>query len=332
MDLSRPELSVVVPAFNEAGNIAVVAARVASAAEPLGDWELVFVDDGSNDGTLAAIKDAAAADPRIRYVSFARNFGHQAALRAGLHHARGRAVVLMDCDLEHPPELIPVLAAAWRGGAKIVLTERLATGKSQALTKRLTSRWYYGLLDRIGDVRIAPGSADFLLLDRVAVDTINRFDNHDLFLRGLVRWLGYPTVTVPYRQGSRQAGETKYTLRRMASFALTGIVTHSVKPLRIAIYLSLGFALFGLLLFAYSVVSFLWISHTVAGWSSIMAVVAVMGAGQFLVLGIIGEYLGRVLRETRGWPIYLIAETEASARPDAHEAAPPAREPATARA
>jgi dolichol-phosphate mannosyltransferase len=178
--------------------------------------------------------------------------------------------------------------------------------------KRLTSRLYYKLLDTIGDVRIEPGSADFLLLDRAVVDTINGFDDHDLFLRGLVRWLGYPLVKVPYRQGVRSEGESSYTLRRMIDLAVTGIIAHSVRPLRIAIHLALVFALVGVLLLVYSIVSFLAIGHTVAGWTSTMSAIAIMGAGQFLVLGIIGEYIGRVLRETRRWPPFLVAETELS--------------------
>src|SRR5262249_5501878 len=171
----------------------------------------------------------------------------------------------------------------------------------------------YRLLDAIGDVRIEPGSADFLLLDRIAVDAINGFEARELFLRGLVRWLGYPTTKLTFNQGIRQMGESKFTLRRMIDFALMGIIAHSVKPLRIAIYLSLAFAAMGALLLIYSLVSFLWIGHTVAGWTSIMSAIALLGAGQLLVLGIIGEYLGRILGEARKWPVYLVAETEESA-------------------
>jgi polyisoprenyl-phosphate glycosyltransferase len=308
MDRPVPDFSIVVPAYNEAGNIRAIAARIAEVVGALGAFELIFVDDGSTDSTASEIKSLAARDKRVRFVRFARNFGHQAALRAGLRHSRGAATVLMDADFEHPPEVIPALAAAWREGARIVVTERTTAGNS--LAKRVTSRWFYRVLDYIGDVRIEPGSADFLLMDRVVVDTINRLDDHDIFLRGLVRWLGYPLATVPYTQGTRISGKSKYTLRRMVGFAVSGIVAHSIKPLRIAIYLSLAFAMFGVLLLAYSLVSFFWISHTVAGWSSIMAVMAVLGAGQFLVLGIIGEYIGRILRSTRGWPVYVIAETE----------------------
>ena len=278
----------------------------------LGTFEIVFVDDCSTDRTLDAIRALATADKRVRYVSFVRNFGHQVALRAGLRHARGKAVILMDCDFEHPPELIPELVARWREGAKVVVTQRSSPPQAASLLKRATSHIYYRLFKALSDIPIEPGSADFLLLDRTAVEAVNSFDNHDVFLRGLVRWIGLPLATVTYTQGTRSAGESSYTLRRMIDLAVVGIISHSIRPLRIAIYFALLFAFVAFLMFIYSIISFLWIGHTVAGWTSIMSAIATLGAGQFLVLGIIGEYVGRVLRETRRWPLYLIAETEAS--------------------
>jgi dolichol-phosphate mannosyltransferase len=275
----------------------------------LGDAEIIFVDDGSSDGTLAMLR-AAAADPTIRYVSFTRNFGHQEALRAGLRQARGRAVIVMDADFEHPPELIPDLVAAWRAGAKIVATQRLDDNSDVAFTKRLTSNLYYRLLDTIGDVHIAPGSADFMLLDRVVVDLINGLEGQDIFLRGLVRWLGFPLTTVKFVRGKRREGRSKFSLRRMVELGITGIAAHSVRPLRIAVWLALAFAALGMLLVAYSLVSFLFVRHTVAGWSSIMAAIAILGAAQLLVLGIIGEYVGRILGETRKRPTYIVGETD----------------------
>jgi dolichol-phosphate mannosyltransferase len=319
MDLSRPCLSVVLPVYNEERNVAPMVARLAEIAQPFGRWEILLVDDCSTDGSLSQIKGLAACDQRIRFVAFTRNFGHQAALRAGLRYARGDAVVLMDCDFEHPPELIPAMMAEWRRGAKIVVTERTSAPRQLSYLKSVSSRLFYRLLDAIGDVRIEPGSADFLLLDRTAVDTINGFEAREIFLRGLVRWLGYPVAKLTFTQGVRQAGETKFTLRRMIDFAVMGIIAHSVKPLRIAIHLSLIFASIGVLLLIYSIASFVWIGHTVAGWTSVMSAIALLGAGQFLVLGIIGEYVGRLLGETRKWPVYLVAETEQTNLPaDAH--------------
>jgi dolichol-phosphate mannosyltransferase len=310
--MSIPTLSFVLPAHNEARNVAGMAARLAEVAAPFGAYEIVFVDDGSTDETLTAIRALAARDPAVRYVSFTRNFGHQAALRAGLRHARGRAVIAMDCDFEHPPEVVKELVAQWQAGAKVVVTRRLDADGPNSAAKQTTSRLFYRLLDALGDVHIEPGSADFMLLDRAAVDVINALEDQDVFLRGLIRWIGFPLATVAYVQGVRQDGVSKFTLRRMIDFAVTGIVAHSIKPLRLAIHLALIFALIGVLLLVYSVVSFLFVGHTVAGWPSIMAVIAMLGAGQFLVLGIIGEYVGRILRETRRRPVYIVAATESS--------------------
>ena len=314
VDAAAIELSIVLPAYNEAANVAAMAARLTEIARPLGSFEIVFVDDGSGDGTLSEIKALARRTEAVRYISFTRNFGHQAALRAGLCQARGRAVVLMDCDFQHPPELLPALVAEWRKGAKVVTTTRRDEPGRHGFWKRVTSRLFYRMLNAIGDVHIEPGSADFLLLDRQVVDTVNGFAGPDLFLRGLVRWLGFPLVNLPYEPGRRQAGDSKFTLGRMASLAAAGIVAHSLRPLRLAIYLAFGFVAIGILLLVYSIVSFLWIAHTVAGWSSLMATIAIIAAAQMLVLGIIGEYVGRSLREARQWPAYVVAEASGERR------------------
>jgi glycosyltransferase involved in cell wall biosynthesis len=309
IDASPPDISVILPAHNEAENIAPMVTSLKTIVAPLGRIEIIIIDDGSTDGTLDVIRGIATRDPDIRYIAFTRNFGHEAALRAGLRAARGRAVIVMDSDFEHPPELIPELVKQWRAGFKVVTAQRV-DDETMSPFKRSTSRIYYRLLGALGDVQLEPGSADFLLLDRVAVDAVNAFEDHDLFLRGLVRWLGYPLARVPYKQGRRQYGATKYSLGRMVELAVTGIAAHSVRPLRFAVWLSLGFVLGGLLLVIYSIISFLFVQHTVAGWSSIMAAIAILGAAQLLVLGIIGEYVGRILRETRRRPSYIVAETE----------------------
>lgn len=308
--MNEPDISVVLPAHNEAGNIARMTATLERILKDHGHFEIVFVDDGSHDNTLQAIRAAATGNPAVRYLSFTRNFGHQEALRAGLRHARGRAVIVMDADFEHPPELIPQLLAAWHGGAKIVATKRDDGDASLPPLKSFTSKLYYRVLDAIGDVRIEPGSADFMLLDRSVVNTINNFSDQDVFLRGTVRWFGYPTQTITFSRGARTYGVSKYTLKRMIDLAVMGIAAHSVRPLRLAIWLALGFAAVGVLLMIYSVISFVLIERTVTGWTSLMATVAILGAAQLLVLGIIGEYVGRILRETRGRPTYVIAETE----------------------
>jgi len=312
-----PDFSIVLPAHNEVANIVPMVTALREVMAPLGRFEIIYIDDGSNDGTLATLREAAGDDASVRYLSFTRNFGHEAALRAGLSHARGRAVIVMDADLEHPPALIPDLVREWRRGFKIVTARRTGYEVNVSWFKRATSRLYYRVLDALGDIQIEPGSANFMLLDRVVVDAINRMEDQDLFLRGAVRWLGYPLASVPFRQSMRQHGDSKYSLRHMIELAVTGIALHSLRPLRFAIWLALGFAAMGVLLVAYSVMSFLFVRHTVAGWTSIMAAIAILGAAQLLVLGIIGEYVGRILRETRKRPSYVVAETEADRETEA---------------
>jgi glycosyltransferase involved in cell wall biosynthesis len=310
VDAGPCELSIVLAACDEAANVAPMCAALTRILAQLGPSEIIFVNDGSRDGTLSALRAAAMADRAVRYLSFTRNFGHQAALRAGLRHARGRAAIVMDADFEHPPELIPELVAAWRAGAAVVTTQRVDGRAKISAAKRLTSRFYYRLLDALGDVRIPPGSSDYMLIDRKAIDIVNAIDEQDLFLRGLVRWLGFPAVTVPFSRGERRRGDSKYSLRRMVEFAVTGLSAHSIAPLRFAVWLALAFTALGGLLVLYSIVSLFLIQRTVAGWSSIMAAIAILGAAQLLVLGIIGEYVGRILRETRRRPSYIIAETD----------------------
>ena len=312
-----PDFSIVLPARNEVANIAPMVAALREVMAPLGRFEIIYVDDGSDDGTLTVLREAAAADASVRYLSLTRNFGHEAALRAGLSHARGRAVIVMDADLEHPPAVIPDLVKEWRRGFKIVTAQRIGYQMKVPWLKRATSRLYYRVLDTLGDIHIEPGSANFMLLDRVVVDAVNRIEDQDLFLRGVVRWLGYPLISVPFRQSLRQHGDSKYSLRRMIELAVTGIALHSVRPLRFAIWLALGFAALGGLFVVYSIVSFLFVRHTVAGWTSIMAAIAILGAAQLLVLGIVGEYVGRILRETRKRPSYVVAETEADREAEA---------------
>jgi dolichol-phosphate mannosyltransferase len=312
-----PDFSIVLPARNEVANIAPMVAALREVMAPLGRFEIIYVDDGSDDGTLTVLREAAAADASVRYLSLTRNFGHEAALRAGLSHARGRAVIVMDADLEHPPAVIPDLVKEWRRGFKIVTAQRVGYQTKVPWLKRATSRLYYRVLDTLGDIHIEPGSANFMLLDRVVVDAVNRIEDQDLFLRGVVRWLGYPLISVPFRQSLRQHGDSKYSLRRMIELAVTGIALHSVRPLRFAIWLALGFAALGGLFVVYSIVSFLFVRHTVAGWTSIMAAIAILGAAQLLVLGIVGEYVGRILRETRKRPSYVVAETEADREAEA---------------
>lgn len=308
-----PDISVVLPAHNEAGNIAPMVAALGAVLAPLGSYEIVLVDDGSGDGTAAAIRAAASGSAGVRYALLVRNFGKEPAIRAGLRAARGRAVAVMDCDFEHPPEVLAELIGEWRKGSRVVVTRRIDDPAEVPPMRRLASRLFHRLLYAISDVRMEPGSSDFMLLDRRVVDLVNRIEDQDVFLRGLVRWFGFPVAKVSFRRGARRHGTTKFSFRPLLELAVSGIAAHSVRPLRLAIYLALGAAAASGLLIVYSLVSFFFVPHIASGWPSLMAAIGVLGAAQLLVLGIIGEYVGRLLGEVRKRPLYLIAETSEDA-------------------
>ncbi|GIL41364.1 glycosyltransferase family 2 protein [Roseiterribacter gracilis] len=299
-----PLLSVVAPCFNEAANLRELVQRISAVVAPLGNYEIVLVDDGSRDDSVAVMRDLAAQNPCVRWLALSRNFGHQRALRAGLDSARGDAVISLDADLQHPPELIPTLVEAWRGGAEVVTTVRQDPPESDPF-KRWTGRLFYRLLNAMSDTPIEPGSADFRLLDRRVVDAIRALPETDLFFRGLVPWLGFRVASVKFNPDARTRGQSAYTLRRMVSLAASGITSSSITPLRLSILLAVGLACVALLFVVYALLR--WAAgDAVPGWTSILVVVALLGAMQLFVLGVIGEYLGRVLRQTQGRPPYLV--------------------------
>ena len=301
-------VSVIVPAHNEAGNLPLLHATLGRQLRPYGTYEIVIVDDGSTDGTLDVIKQLAAIDPSVRYVALSRNFGHQPAVRAGLDHARGECVISIDADFQHPPELIPQLIEKWRAGFEVVTTIR-DDGPETPRFKRATAALFYKLAGLIAEVPIKPGTADFRLLDRKVVDAVRGLGETDIFLRGLIPWIGFNAAEVHYRPQARNSGSSSYNLRRMISLALTGITTTSIQPLRAATVLAGIVAALTTIYAAYAAAVFLFAGTTVPGWTSVIIVISTLGALQLLILGIIGEYLGRVLRETRRRPSYIVRET-----------------------
>ena len=303
--LPRTLLSVVVPAHNEAANISALHSAVSSVILNLGiDLEMVFVDDGSRDATTECISELAVRDGRIRLIAFTRNFGHQAALLAGLQAATGDAVITMDCDLQHPPKLIPQMISAWRAGNEVVQMVRDET-VGAGMAKRAMSRSFYRLMNLLSDTPITPGAADFQLLDRTALDALLRLGDHRPFLRGMVSWLGFQTTTLHYIADARAGGSSSYTWRKMIYMAVDGITAFSVKPLRIAFYIGCWSALLSvlyLIFFLYELLA----GHTVEGWTSLMVVLLFLGASQLVTLGIVGEYIGRIYDQTRGRPRYIV--------------------------
>jgi polyisoprenyl-phosphate glycosyltransferase len=303
-----PLLSIVVPAFNEADNLPTLIDRLRAVLQPYPDYEILIVNDGSTDGSTRLLRALSEADPRIRFLSFSRNFGHQMALRAGLEHALGQAVISMDADLQHPPELIPTLVDRWRTGFDVVYTVR-QPDPSLSWFKRTSSRLFYRLLRAGSDLDLEDGAADFRLLDRKVVAVLKDFQENDLFLRGAISWVGFRQHRIVYEPAARFAGRTKYSFGKMLRLAVLGITSFSTRPLFISI--GLGFVmsvvagLYGLVV----IYENLFTDKTVSGWSSLALLILGIGGVQFILIGIIGLYLGKTFEETKKRPRYIIADS-----------------------
>lgn len=304
--MSCPEISVVLPAHNEAAALPGVLARllIVLAGE---SHEVIVVDDGSADDTWEVVRTQATQHPAVRGLKLSRNFGHQAALLAGLAAARGKAVLTLDADGQHPPELLPKMIELWRGGAAVVQGVREQTA-GEGLGKKLTSRLFYRLLTALAGVDLKAGSADFRLLSRSAADAVVSAAGPAPFLRGLIPWLGLPTAYLPFVAERRLAGKTSYTLRRMVRLSLDGILGFSVVPLRLAIGVGALVSLVSFLYLVYVLAIRLQTGEAVPGWASTAGLLSLLGGFQLLTLGILGEYLGRVFVATLGRPQYVVAE------------------------
>jgi polyisoprenyl-phosphate glycosyltransferase len=304
-------ISVVIPAYNEERNLDVLYAtlrEVMSVAAGEDDFEVVFVDDGSTDRTWDVIGALSAADVRVRGVRLSRNFGHQSALMAGLAAARGRAVIMMDADLQHPPSLLPQLVRKWRDGFQIVHAVR-RDPPNISWFKRVTSKLYYRVFAFMSGVAIEPGSADFCLLDAQVLNEVLKFEEEGLFLRGLVHWVGYATASVPFECGERHAGTSKYSLRKMLTLGWHGVSSFSLVPLRIGIAVGLLSATLAFLGTAYAIVGW-WVDDAVVpGWASSVAISSFLFGVLFAFLAVLAEYVGRIAVEVRRRPRFLVRET-----------------------
>jgi polyisoprenyl-phosphate glycosyltransferase len=308
--VSAPELSVVVPVYNEQDALPAFHRRLAAALEKLGaTFEIVYVDDGSADGTSEALRKIRAATPQARVLELSRNFGHQAAITAGLDHARGAACVVMDADGQDPPETIAALVARWKEGHQVVYAVR--SGRDgESLFKRATAAAFYRLLRAVSPLDIPLDSGDFRLLDRRAVDALSRLPERRRFVRGLTAWIGFKQARVEYLRGPRLAGRTHYPLARMLRFALDGVTSFSFEPLRWVTYFGFFSFLLSGAIGVWAVYVKLFNERAVQGWTSLMIVVLFLGGVQLVSLGVIGEYLGRVFDEVKARPLYVVSRAD----------------------
>lgn len=301
-------VSVVVPCFNEEDVIESTHARLVVVLEALAPLraEIVYVDDGSADGTFARLALIQAGDSRVRVVRLARNFGHQIALSAGVDHAEGDAVVIIDADLQDPPEVIPELVAEWLSGGDVVYAVRSDRAAESAF-KRGSAKAYYRLLNRLADTDVPVDTGDFRLLDRRAADALRSMPEHDRYVRGMVAWIGFDQRSISYSRDPRAAGETKYPFGKMLRFAADGVISFSFAPLRLATWLGFAASALALVGAGYSIVVWL-LGDTVPGWTTLSVAVLLLGGIQLVSLGIMGEYVGRIYREVKRRPLYLVAD------------------------
>lgn len=302
-------LSVVAPVFNEAGGLLAFHRRLIAALENTGEvFEVIYVDDGSEDQSLQVLKQFHASDARISVIRFSRNFGKEQAMTAGLRASLGDAVVVIDSDLQHPPEAIPEMLRAMREHGVDLVNMRRRSRRDESLLKRVAARTFYKLINHLSDVPIPADVGDFRLLSRRAVDALNRLDERNRFMKGLFAWIGFRQVTLDYDVEERFAGESKWRLRQLWNFAVEGLVAFSITPLKLASYVGMVSAL---LSFAYGVFFLLkavLVGDPVAGFPTLIVAVLFIGGLQLMATGIVGEYLGRLCIENKRRPLYLVEE------------------------
>jgi glycosyltransferase involved in cell wall biosynthesis len=301
-------LTVVVPLLNEQEVLPVLHARLKAATAGLdGPVELLFIDDGSTDNSAAVLQGLAAQDPNISLIRFSRNFGKEQAMSAGLMAACGQAVVILDADLQHPPEHIPEMVAAWRAGADIVNMKRRSR-RDETWAKRRAAGAFYGLINRLSDTPIPADIGDFRLLSRRAVDALNRLPERNRFMKGLFAWIGFPQVTLEYDVAERAAGATKWSPRQLTRFAIEGITAFSIQPLKFATKIGLLTALFAVGLGLFYLVRALVLGDPVPGFPTLIVVILMLGGMQLMAIGLLGEYLGRLWLESKQRPLFIVQD------------------------
>ncbi len=302
-----PELSVVVPVYDEEAVLPELHRRlkaVMTSCAP--NHEILYVDDGSHDQSPTILLALAASDPRVRVLRFSRNFGHQAAVTAGIEYARGAAVVIIDADLQDPPEVIPELVAQWRAGHEVVSAVR-AVREGENPVRLALIKIFYRVIKRISSVDLTPDVGDFRLLDRRVADALNHLPERNRYVRGLVRWLGFRHVEVPYRRAGRYAGTTKYPYVKLVRLALDGITSFSTVPLTLVTYLGFAVSCLSVLLVLYALWGRYLAGRTPEGWTSVFVAVAFLSGIQLVAIGVLGAYVGRIFEEVKARPLYIVA-------------------------
>lgn len=307
-DDAGPELSVILPAFNEGENVNAIVAQLLPVLEGLvSSFEILFIDDGSSDDTLDRIRMAAIGDRRIRAIALSRNFGKEIALAAGLEHVQGRAVVILDADLQHPPEMLREFVARWREGYQMVYGQRVDRSTDGPVRRWLTER-FYRLFRKFGEIPLPEGAGDFRLMDRKVVDALRRMPERARFSKGLYAWVGFKSIGVPFEVQERLHGSSKWGYNKLTRFAFDGLSSFSTLPLRLATYLGIGISIFAITYAVTIVFRTMMLGSDVPGFPTLVVSVMLFSGIQLIFLGIIGEYIGRIFAEVKRRPLYLIAE------------------------
>lgn len=307
-DKEKNKISIVIPCYNEEGNVEVLYNQVNNI---LSDniIEFIFIDDNSSDRTLSILEKLSKNNTNVKYLSFSRNFGHQSALRAGLEYSTGDCTISMDADLQHPPELLQTLINKWKEGYDIVYTVR-KDNKNVSLFKKATAAFFYKLINSLSDIEITRGSADFRLLDKRIVQVLTKdITEYHLFYRGLISWIGYNQIGIEYIPNQRFSGKTKYSILKMINLAIDGITSFSIKPLKLAILLGLLLSVFSGAYGMYVLGMSIFTNETVRGWSSVLLSILFIGGVNMVLLGIIGEYMGKLYIQSKNRPYFLIKKS-----------------------
>ncbi|TGN18299.1 glycosyltransferase family 2 protein [Leptospira idonii] len=306
--VKKKSIDIVIPCMNEEDNVWRIYERIHNVCPPVYDLRLIFVDDGSKDATLKKIRELQQKYPKeVFYISFSRNYGHQKALKAGLDHSTGDAVISIDADMQQPPELIPEMIRKWEEGFDIVYTRRI-DNESVSFFKKITAKVFYHSLNYLSGVNIDSGAADFRLLDRKVVDVVASLKEEFLFIRGMISYIGFNQFPIDYTPAKREHGQTKYTFKKMFQFALEGITSFSTKPLHLATILGFSLFAFSIAYSLYAVYVYFFTDIAISGWTSLLVSVLLLGGVQLMMLGILGEYIGKMFIEVKSRPMYIIQE------------------------